>query len=148
MSHAEDYSKVVPVFVKLAVMLRNFPRLRFIFAKVAAWLRGNRGRREPSINEFIGEAPGVTISTVDQDAAVLEPSSSRAIAEPETDDRPEREKLIRRRWTETGIKMWNPDVHGAGHAALNIEGRVELLPPVDALPAPQKPTKKRAVSSQ
>jgi hypothetical protein len=176
MSHAEDYSKAVPVFVKLAVMLRNFPGLRFIFAKVAAWLRGNRGRREPSINEFIGEAPGVTISTVDQDAAVLKPSSNRAIAEPETDDqpereglirrsefigeapgvtistvdqdaavlmpssnraivepetddRPEREKLIRRRWTETGIKMWNPDVHGAGHAALNIQGRVELLPP-------------------
>jgi len=25
--------------------------------------------------------------------------------------------------------MWNPDVHGAGHAALNIQGRVELLPP-------------------
>jgi hypothetical protein len=25
--------------------------------------------------------------------------------------------------------MWNPDVHGAGHAALNIQGRSELLPP-------------------
>jgi hypothetical protein len=25
--------------------------------------------------------------------------------------------------------MWNPDVHGARHAALNIQGRVELLPP-------------------
>jgi hypothetical protein len=25
--------------------------------------------------------------------------------------------------------MWNPDVHGAGHAALNIQGRTELLPP-------------------
>ena len=25
--------------------------------------------------------------------------------------------------------MWNPDVHGAGHAALNIQGRAELLPP-------------------
>jgi hypothetical protein len=25
--------------------------------------------------------------------------------------------------------MWNPKVHGAGHAALNIQGRIELLPP-------------------
>jgi hypothetical protein len=32
--------------------------------------------------------------------------------------------------------MWNPDVHGAGHAALNIQGRVELLPvkPGETLP--------------
>jgi hypothetical protein len=27
------------------------------------------------------------------------------------------------------MKMWNPDVHGAEHAALNIQGRTELLPP-------------------
>jgi hypothetical protein len=248
MSHDED-SKALAVFIRLADMLRNLPGVRFIFAKVAALLRGNRGRGDPGISEFIGEAPAVTISTVDQDAAVLEPSSDRAeapgvtisavdqdaavlepssdraeapavtisavdqdaavlepssdraeapavtisavdqdaavlepssdraeapgvtisavdqdaavlepssnraeapgvtistvdqdaavlqpssdhaIAEPETDDQPEREKLIRRRWTETGIKMWNLDVHGAGHAALNIQGRVELLPP-------------------
>jgi hypothetical protein len=200
MSHDED-SKALAVFIRLADMLRNLPGVRFIFAKVAALLRGNRGRGDPGISEFIGEAPavtistvdqdaavlepssdraeapgvtisavdqdaavlelpsdraeapavtisavdqdaavlepssnraeapGVTISTVDQDAAVLQPSSNRAIAEPETDDRSEREKLVRRRWTETGIKMWNPDVHGAGHAALNIQGRVELLPP-------------------
>ncbi len=25
--------------------------------------------------------------------------------------------------------MWNPDVHGTGQAALNIQGRAELLPP-------------------
>ena len=59
----------------------------------------------------------------------MQPSSDHAIAVPETNDQSEREKLIRRRWTETGIKMWNPDVHGAGHAALNIQGRTELLPP-------------------
>jgi hypothetical protein len=59
----------------------------------------------------------------------LQPSSDHAIAVPETNDQSEREKPIRRRWTETGIKMWNPDVHGAGHAALNIQGRTELLPP-------------------
>ena len=25
--------------------------------------------------------------------------------------------------------MWNPDRHGAGHAALSIQGRAVLLPP-------------------
>jgi len=25
--------------------------------------------------------------------------------------------------------MWNPDVHGVGHAALNIQGRPDLLAP-------------------
>ena len=32
--------------------------------------------------------------------------------------------------------MWNPDVHGSGHTALNIQGRVELLPvkPGETLP--------------
>jgi hypothetical protein len=25
--------------------------------------------------------------------------------------------------------MWNPDFHGAGHAALNIQGQSKLLPP-------------------
>jgi hypothetical protein len=47
---------------------------------------------------------------------------------PKANDQPDREKLIRRRWLETGIKMWNPDYHGAGLAAL-IQGQVELLPP-------------------
>lgn len=40
----------------------------------------------------------------------------------------ERTKLIQRRWAETGIKMWNADVQGAGHAALTIQGRADLLP--------------------
>ena len=129
MSHAEDFSKPLPVFIKLADILRNFPGAKFIFAKVAALLRGNRGRGEPRISGLIGETPGVARSTVDQDAAVLQPPGNHAIAAPETDDRSEREKLIRRRWAETGIKMWNPDVHGAGHAALNIQGQSKLLPP-------------------
>src|SRR5450755_39555 len=107
------------VLTKLAAMLRNVPAVQFVFAKFAALLRNNES----------GEASGVIRSTVDQHATVLQPSSDHAIAVPEANDQSEREKLIRRRWTETGIKMWNPDVHGAGHAALNIQGRTELLPP-------------------
>ena len=116
------------VLTKLAAMLRNIPAVQLVFAKFAALLRSKESG-EPLASEFLGEASGVTINTVDRHAAVLQPSSDHAIAVPETNDQSEREKLIRRRWTETGIKMWNPDVHGAGHAALNIQGRTELLPP-------------------
>jgi len=116
-------------------MLRIVAAAQFVFDKFAALLRSKESG-EPLASEFLGEAPGVTRSTVDQHAAVLQPSSDHAIALPETNDQSEREKLIRRRWTETGIKMWNPDVHGAGHAALNIQGRAELLPvkPGETLP--------------
>ncbi|WP_449727787.1 hypothetical protein [Bradyrhizobium niftali] len=41
----------------------------------------------------------------------------------------DRAELIRQRWAETGIRMWNPRLHGTGDATLNIQGRVELLPP-------------------
>jgi hypothetical protein len=132
MSHAEDASNPSQFLVKLAVMLRNFAAVRFVIAKLASLLRSDKASGEPLIVEFLGEAPDVaaspTGSTVDQAAVVLTPSSNGGIAAPETNDQSEREKLIRRRWAETGIKMWNPDVHGAGKAALNIQGRAELLP--------------------
>jgi hypothetical protein len=41
----------------------------------------------------------------------------------------DRVALIRQRWAETGIRMWNPRLHGTGDATLNIQGRIELLPP-------------------
>ncbi|MDA9509123.1 hypothetical protein XI09_31685 [Bradyrhizobium sp. CCBAU 11386] len=44
-------------------------------------------------------------------------------------DPADRTALIRQRWAETGIRMWNPRLHGTGDATLNIQGRVELLPP-------------------
>jgi hypothetical protein len=124
------------IFTKLAVMLRNIPAIQFVFAKFAALLRIKKGNGEPLISEFLGEAPGVTGDTVDQHAAVLKPSNDDAIGAPESNDQSEREKLIRRRWTETGIKIWNPDFHGTGETALNIQGRVELLPvkPGETLP--------------
>src|SRR4051794_4077643 len=78
-------------------------------------------------SEFIGEAPCGTKSSVDQHAT--QSPSDDTIAVPNKNDHPDREKLIRRRWLETGVKMWNPDHHGAGLAALNIQGRAELLAP-------------------
>jgi hypothetical protein len=116
------------VLTKLAAMLRIVPAVQLVFAKFAALLRSKESG-EPHASEFLGDASGVTRSTGDQAGAVLQPSSDHAIAVPKTNDLSEREKLIRRRWLETGMKMWNSDVHGAGHAALNIQGRTELLPP-------------------
>src|ERR1700737_3750300 len=120
-------------------MLRIVPAVQLVFAKFAALVRSKESG-EPLASDFLGEASGVTRSTVDQHAAVLQPSSDHAITVPETNEQSEREKLIRRRWLQTGIKMWNPDVHGAGHAALNIQGRVELLPvkPGETLPGYDK----------
>ena len=114
------------VMVKWPPCCALFVAVQFIFAKLAALLRGN-GSYEMRANEFLGEASYITRSSVDQHAT--QSSSDHAIAVPEMNDQSDREKLIRRRWLETGIKMWNPDRHGAGHAALSIQGRAELLPP-------------------
>lgn len=52
------------------------------------------------------------------------PKAHARAAEPD-----DRAALIRQRWAETGIRMWNPRLHGTGEAALNIQGSVGLLPP-------------------
>jgi hypothetical protein len=136
----EMLAAAMRIFTKLAVMLRNIPAMQFVFAKFAALLRSDKGNGESLISKFLGEAPGVTGNTVDPHVATLKSSGDFAVAGPKSNDQSEREKLILRRWTETGIKMWNPDVHGAGHAALNIQGRVELLPvkPGETLPGYDK----------
>jgi hypothetical protein len=120
-----------------------------------------RARDFPLEAPAVIESPGIPKSALaeaaaDQVAVVAEPPSSfvvegavaeiaiakaavaeRVIAEPETTGPSEREKLIRRRWGETGIKMWNPDLHGTGGAALNIQGGLGLLPPKPGETAPQ-----------
>jgi hypothetical protein len=128
------------IFTKLAVKLRNIPAMQFVFAKFAALLRSDKENGESLISKSLGEAPGVTGNIVDPDVAISKSSRDFVITEPKSNDQSERENLIRRRWTETGIKMWNPDVHGAGHAGLNIQGRVELLPvkPGETLPGYDK----------
>jgi hypothetical protein len=148
MSRVEYASKPVPVLAKLVVALRNIPAMQFVLGKLAALLRKDKKRTESLDTRFVDETPDITESS-DQQFAVLEPSvvvGPSAVIEPSGDyvivarpanDQSERETLIRRRWTETGIKMWNPDVHGAGHAALGIQGGVELLPPKAGETLPQ-----------
>ena len=116
------------VLTKLAAMLRIVPAVQLVFAKFVALLRSKESV-EPLASEFLSEASDVPRSTVDQHTAVWQPSSNHAISAPETNGWFDREQLILRRWSETGIKLWNPDFHGAGHAALNIQGQSKLLPP-------------------
>jgi hypothetical protein len=98
--------------------------------------------RSDAAAEPASEAGGLARIMLDYDTDVLKTAGNHAIAEPGTPeervtaiagpeprDQPAREKLIRRRWAETGIRLWNPDLHGAGNAALNIQGGVALLPP-------------------
>jgi hypothetical protein len=117
--------KPFPVFTKLAVRFRNFRAVQFVITKFAALLRGARTSGEPPNRKAPDDA-----YCADQPVAILESTGDIPIAVPKpNDEQSEREKLIRQRWAETGIKMWDPNVHGAGQAALNIQGRVELLPP-------------------
>lgn len=71
-----------------------------------------------------GEMPGAANAELFFTAPQVFGESTTAVQS----DQSEREELIRRRWAETGIKMWNPDVQGAGQAALTIQGRADLLP--------------------
>jgi len=130
MSLADNASRPLPVLTKLVVVLQ------FVFAKCVSLLRSGKASGELPVSKFLGEAPGLTR---DQDRVDLQVAGSKlshktvvaepmVIAEPKPDDRCDREALIRRRWIETGIKMWNPDHHGTGRAALNIQGRAGLLP--------------------
>jgi len=73
------------------------------------------------------------------DVTDIEPTPALACPSPEIRSAPkvraraaepaDRTALIRQRWAESGIRMWNPRLHGTGEAALNIQGSVGLLPP-------------------
>jgi hypothetical protein len=130
MSHAEYASRPIPIFTQLARVLRN---LRFVVTKFAARLRNDGATGEPPNSKFLDDTRVVSGNSVDHPIAPLKLTNNIAIAAPKSNDeqseQSERETLIRRRWAETGIRLWNPNLHGAGIAALGIQGRVELLSP-------------------
>src|ERR1700739_2146219 len=154
MSNAEYVSKSVPMFSRLADILRNSSLVQFVLARFAALRHNERPVEQTAVSEFAEEDPAlddaggavagaaVVLPSPGDPEITAPPGSDDAIEDhakdharddtkgstPE-DDRREREQLIRRRWQETGIKMWNPDVMGAGPTVLGIQGRVALLPP-------------------
>jgi hypothetical protein len=124
MSLAEFTLMPYSVFARLAVVLRNIPVVQFVIAKLSAVRANNKGCYEGIGQTIISEAPGIPENVIDQHVVIL-----NAIAAPKSAPQSEsREELIRRRWTETGSKMWDHNIHGAGLTALNIQGRVALLP--------------------
>lgn len=79
--------------------------------------------------ETIADAP---VASADIEPAPVSPapkSSSAPKARAKVVEPADRAALIRQRWAETGIRMWNPRLHGTGDATLNIQGRIGLLPP-------------------
>jgi hypothetical protein len=79
--------------------------------------------------ETIADAP---VAATDIEAAPASPapkSPSAQKARAKAVEPADRAALIRQRWAETGIRMWNPRLHGTGDATLNIQGRIGLLPP-------------------
>ncbi|WP_063958284.1 hypothetical protein [Bradyrhizobium manausense] len=72
-----------------------------------------------------------TIADAPVVAAEVEPPRAPAPKKPRAKivEPADRTALIRQRWAETGIRMWNPRLHGTGDATLNIQGRIGLLPP-------------------
>jgi hypothetical protein len=128
MSHAEYNSSSLRMFSKLATLLRNIPAVQFVWTKVAALLRGDKSNVS-LINSVLGASPPNVTQIAFDHFALLKSSFDVKIAPKTQDHQSDREGLIRRRWTETGSRLWNPNVHGTGLAALNIQGNVELLPP-------------------
>lgn len=85
----------------------------------------------------VDETPDIDTEPAPSVAAAIEPapaslapkSPSAPKARAKVVEPPDRAALIRQRWAETGIRMWNPRLHGRGDATLNIQGRIGLLPP-------------------
>jgi hypothetical protein len=138
-------------------MLRNNAAVQFVVARFAGLRRGNKSSDEPLVSPFLGEmpvadetpragetpsldeaprlgeigeppTPGERPGAANAELPLAAPQVSRESTTVAQSDPSERKKLIRRRWAETGIKMWNADIQGAGHAALTIQGRADLLP--------------------
>jgi hypothetical protein len=121
----EETSGVAPDAVERAVAVAELP----VDIVVATPEPNDLSEREqPLERRWLEEAPGIAPDAVEPPPAMVELPADSVVVEPEPDLRSEREQLIRRRWAETGSKMWNPDFNGVGGAALNIQGRVELLP--------------------
>ena len=121
---------------KLGLLLRKVAATAFEFAaKFKARVRLPEANGEIPISPALPEVAETAIPAANGNSASGElpacTDSPEQLSEPppELSNGPsDREKLIRRRWNETGIKMWSSDLHGNGKATLKIQGQAELLP--------------------
>jgi hypothetical protein len=117
MSLAGSASRSGPVLARLVSLLRNIAAVNSAIVRVFAFLRRDSA------------AAGSAAGDLRASAAIPTSPGDVAVAAAQSNPKLEREQLIRRRWAETGVKMWNAMLHGAGQASLNIQGSVDLLPP-------------------
>jgi hypothetical protein len=115
MSLADYASGPFPVLAKLASLLRHTASEIFRFS---ALLRRAKTIEKSPASDFDRASPAIAQHS----------PNDELVAAVEAEPRGKRELLIRRRWAETGVRMWSARVHGAGQTALNIQGSVELLP--------------------
>ncbi len=120
---------------KLGLLLRKVAATAVgVAAKFTARVRLPEAAGEIPVSTGITEVPGSAVpaangrSAPDQPPACANPPDQSEPLPTLSGGPPEREKLIRRRWNETGIKMWSSDLHGSGKTTLKIQGQAELLP--------------------
>lgn len=111
---------IVPVDAP-APIVSDEPALANDSAPVTAVVAEDPPADEPGVVTKIEPAPALVASSAEIRSV---PKVRTRAAEPA-----DRAALIRQRWAETGIRMWNPRLHGAGEATLNIQGSAGLLPP-------------------
>lgn len=90
-------------------------------ALVATIVAADASTNTPSVVTDVAPEP------ILESPAAKKPSTRKP--RPKLAEPTDRAALIRQRWAETGIRMWNPRLHGTGDATLNIQGSVGLLPP-------------------
>ena len=95
---------------------------------------------EPVVEAAVAETSPTIVTEIAPEPALASPAPAvRSV--PKVRARPaepaDRAALIRQRWAETGIRMWNPRLHGTGDATLNIQGSIGLLPPADGETMPR-----------
>ena len=95
---------------------------------------------EPVVEAAVAKTSPTIVTEIAPDPVLASPAPAVRSA-PKVRARPaepaDRAALIRQRWAETGIRMWNPRLHGTGDATLNIQGSIGLLPPADGETMPR-----------
>ena len=122
-----------PVSAEVALACPDEPALAMVQPEAVATAAQEELRSDSEVDHQIVREVAAEPAV----AAHMPESRSQRTPRRKTEQPADRTALIRQRWAETGVRMWNPRLHGAGNATLNIQGRIELLPPADGETMPR-----------
>ncbi len=122
-----------PVSAEVALTCPDEPALAMVQPEAVATAAEEELRSDGEVDHQIVREVAAELAV----AAPMPESRSQRTPRRKTEQPADRTALIRQRWAETGVRMWNPRLHGAGNATLNIQGRIELLPPADGETMPR-----------